>query len=254
MTYYIFDGSYNGFLTAVFECFERKEWNIQPIVATSHLSNLFAIERFIISDDVKADRVLQGMHRLLSNQHVIDFYRCFLSEDPIAWRSAFYLIQKIFTEDPNYLRNYRDDFVIYFSQTLKKVSRERHRMKAFIRFQKSTDGMYIALIDPDFNVLPLIHPFFKNRYADQSWIIYDTRRNYGLMYDLTQIIEIELSTKEENELAVSVSPITLDSEEQQLQNLWKQYFKSTNIEARRNIKLHLKHVPRRYWKNLVEKN
>ncbi|MGK4566274.1 DUF4130 domain-containing protein [Flavobacterium sp. 3HN19-14] len=35
--------------------------------------------------------------------------------------------------------------------------------------------------------------------------------------------------------------------------LWNDYFKSTNIPARKNMKLHLQHVPKRYWKYLTEK-
>ena len=33
----------------------------------------------------------------------------------------------------------------------------------------------------------------------------------------------------------------------------KNYFKSTNIVARKNTKLHTQHVPKRYWKYLTEK-
>jgi len=42
-------------------------------------------------------------------------------------------------------------------------------MKAFIRFQETKDRIFC--IEPDYNVLPLIRPFFWNRYADQKWII-----------------------------------------------------------------------------------
>ena len=48
--------------------------------------------------------------------------------------------------------------------------------------------------------------------------------------------------------------ITLDAQEALYDQLWKDYFKSTNIVERRNIKLHLQHVPKRYWKYLTEKN
>ena len=37
------------------------------------------------------------------------------------------------------------------------------------------------------------------------------------------------------------------------QVLWKSYFDSVNIPERKNMKLHLQHVPRRYWKYLSEK-
>ena len=126
-------------------------------------------------------------------------------------------------------------------------------MKAFIRFSKSNDGLYYAIIEPDFNVLPLILSFFRNRYADMPWIIYDVKRKYGFYYDIVAVSEIEIDTTEQKNLQSSSLTIALDERDELFKRLWKQYFKSTNIEARRNIKLHVQHVPKRYWKYLVEK-
>jgi probable DNA metabolism protein len=138
---------------------------------------------------------------------------------------------------------------------VKKVGRERHRMKAFIRFQKTADGMYYAPVEPDFNVLPLIVYFFKNRYADQQWIIYDVKRKYGLYYNLHTVTEITyefVSAIDTNK--VNLPQELTDSGEELASLLWKDYFNSTNIPARKNMKLHIQHVPKRYWKYLNEKD
>ncbi|RZL34744.1 MAG: DUF4130 domain-containing protein, partial [Pedobacter sp.] len=45
----------------------------------------------------------------------------------------------------------------------------------------------------------------------------------------------------------------LNEKEELYTHLWKDYFKSTNIESRKNTKLHVQHVPKRYWKYLTEK-
>jgi len=42
-------------------------------------------------------------------------------------------------------------------------------------------------------------------------------------------------------------------QEFEFQTLWQDYFKSTNIVSRKNMKLHIRHVPKRYWKYLSEK-
>ena len=44
-----------------------------------------------------------------------------------------------------------------------------------------------------------------------------------------------------------------DDKEELYQKLWQQYFSSVNIAARKNMKLHIQHMPKRYWKHLVEK-
>jgi probable DNA metabolism protein len=93
---------------------------------------------------------------------------------------------------------------------------------------------------------------FKDRYADQSWVIYDYKRHYGIYYNLDKVEEICLNQEEEKNLKLQRDKIT--SEQEPLYAaLWKDYFKSTNIKARKNTKLHVRHVPRRYWKYLTEK-
>ena len=77
------------------------------------------------------------------------------------------------------------------------------------------------------------------------------RRAFGLYYDLHQVEYITLDFSEEG---VGKNILTkYDSDEAIYQVLWKDYFKSVNIAARKNNKLHLRHVPKRYWKNLTEK-
>lgn len=69
-------------------------------------------------------------------------------------------------------------------------------MEAFIRFKKTKDELFLSLVRPDFNVLPLIQPHFKRRYQDQRWLIYDEQRKFGLYYDLREIHEVSLEASD----------------------------------------------------------
>ncbi|MFT4024320.1 MAG: TIGR03915 family putative DNA repair protein [Flavihumibacter sp.] len=250
--YYLFDGSYAGFLCCVFDSFERKEWDVIPLTEKQFAGDFFIAGRTITTDPAKAKRVQQGLQTRIGREKAAGFFRAFLSEDEKAWRSAFRMITRVFKTGPACLENFGDADLLYFSQTVKKVDRERHRVKAFIRFQKCSDGTYVALIEPDFNVLPLVATFFRKRYADQCWVIYDVKRKYGLLYDKNSVSEVTVLPGEKQLPSTAVS-ITLDEQDEKCQRLWRQYFKSTNIEARKNPRLHLQHVPKRYWKCLVEK-
>ncbi|WKK59541.1 TIGR03915 family putative DNA repair protein [Sphingobacterium sp. BN32] len=252
MTYYIFDGSYLGYLTAFFHSFQDRELEAVPMIQEKLESSLFATKVYINTDHERAKRILKGLEKHIAKDRVHDFYRNFLSEDVHAWRIGFKLMRSIFTNNPNILKNYADADALAFSQSIKKMGRERHRMKAFIRFSKSADDLYSTVIEPDFNVLPLIISFFKKRFADQRWLIYDVKRRYGYLYDLRDIQEVTLSdaSNSNGDLAIQIE---LDQQETHYQQLWKAYFKATNIVARKNIKLHVQHVPKRYWKYLVEK-
>jgi probable DNA metabolism protein len=249
---YIFDGSLAGLLTAVFEWFERKPGKVVLKSIDVFQPEAFAECFNVTSDAEKSDRVWAGLQKKISKEWLRKFYCSYLSEIPEAYNHLFNFTCYIFNNLPGAENNYGNEHVIALSKYAKSVEREKHRMEAFIRFQKTGDGMFYCSIDPDFNVLPLISGHFKNRYADQQWIIYDLKRKYGLHYDLNTVSEVTINfskgLNKQNPAAV-----LMDEKEELYAALWKDYFKSTNIVARKNTKLHLQHVPKRYWKYLTEK-
>lgn len=249
--YYLFDGSFSGFLCVIFQSFYRKEFDVVPCTL-DELSFSIIFDFVEIDQDIsQSKRVWKGLEEKFSKEECMDFYRVFLSEDRKAWLVLFKLISGFFKGEKVNFQNYGDPDVLYFALVLKKVHRERYRMKAFVRFQKSEDGLYSSTVEPDFNVLPLIVDFFKNRFANQSWLIYDVKREYGYLWDQSVLLEVA-RMEGENENFPSTT-LHFSEDEEIYQRLWKGYFKSTNIEERKNLKLHLRHVPRRYWKYLTEK-
>lgn len=249
MVIYVFDGSMEGLLTSIFDYYEQKPGTIQ-LVSQRHFEPVLLGTVFeVVTDDAKAKRVWEGLKKKIGTEWLMRFYKAFLSEDPAIFQQLFYFACYIFDNPKGAEKNFGHPAVLAVTQMEKSVSRERHRMKAFIRFQETADGIFYAPVEPDFNVLPLISYFFKNRYADQRWIIYDLKRNYGLYYDLNTVEEIVL----EETPSLKTSDDLLHGKEKLYGLLWHDYFKSTNIKARKNMKLHIRHVPKRYWKYLTEK-
>lgn len=252
MVIYLIDGSFEGLLCAVFEWFERKPGPVMLKTKQLHRPDAFADVLDVHNDRKKADRVWKGLQTRLSKDWIRRFYCTFLSEDPAAYHSLFEFSCYIFNNAPGVEANYGHPQVLALAQTARKVEREKHRMEAFIRFQHSADGIFYCTIDPDFNVLPLILSHFKNRYSDQQWVIYDIKRHYGLYYNLETVAEIQLQPAEETALQKPATSV-LSEKENLYALLWQDYFKSTNIAARKNTRLHVQHVPKRYWKYLTEK-
>ncbi|KQC29021.1 TIGR03915 family putative DNA repair protein [Flagellimonas eckloniae] len=247
----IYDGSFNGFLTAVFIAFEEKI-NVSDIQRNSHGQNgLFSETETIFTDVHKAKRVWNGI-RNKSHNAISNVYFAFLSETDGIELMLFTYIQKLMASKNGKQLDYSDGIVLRISQLARSVGREKHRMEAFVRFQLTKDEIYFANIEPDFDVLPLISKHFRNRYADQQWLIYDVKRKYGIHYNLEHVELVSLNLKEVHFNKVHKSDAFL-SEEYDYQTLWNDYFKSTNIKSRINRKLHTQHVPKRYWKYLSEK-
>lgn len=248
----IYDGSFKGLLTAIFEVYEYKM--SQPVIhresATS--ASLFGKFHKVYTNDEKSERVWNKLDEKLSRNSLKQVYKIFLSELPGIENYLLRYIQYILSTKNIVENDYSNADVLMVKQTSRKVDRERHRMTAFIRFALTKDELYYSIIQPDFNVLPLISNHFKNRYANQRWLIYDIRRKYGLYYDMNNVTEVQIdfTTNLQND---DTKNNLFDENEILYQELWKQYFSSVNIKARKNTKLHIQHMPKRYWKYLVEK-
>lgn len=252
MRHYVFDGSWAGLLTAVFHAFERKEAQLRLVHRKQYQPQVFGDDWEILADPPKAERVGIALRKEMQEGFRQQLYRAFLSEQAEAYDAVFQLIRRFFAGERSLAAQLGDPIVLQVLQIAHSVSREAHRMKAFVRFALAEDAWYVAVIEPDFNVLPLVAPFFRNRYADQQWMIYDLRRHYGLLYDLNMLTEVQLAEHSNNEAAL-LQPIRLHPNEQAYQKLWQAYFQHTSIAARKNLRLHVQHVPRRYWKYLPEK-
>ncbi|WP_029038272.1 TIGR03915 family putative DNA repair protein [Salinimicrobium xinjiangense] len=248
-----YDGSFEGFLCCVFACYEErlKVLEIQP--PGREKQEFFAEGREIITDPAKAKRVWNSLKKKASSAGLRDIKWAFLSEIEGIELQLLAVIRYVIAEEIAVDRDFSHPAVLRVSQSAKKVGREKHRMEAFVRFRLTRDGSYFAAIEPDFNVLPLIKAHFKSRYADQQWIIYDLRRNFGIAFDLSEVKYITLDL--DPQIGISGAPEAFfHTSEIAFQQLWNQYFTSTNIQSRANSKLHVQHLPKRYWKYLTEKN
>lgn len=249
-----FDGSFEGFLTVVFECYEKKlePYNICPVKHFQEV--LFAEVEYIEADKEKAERVWKGLQKKLSKNGRELPYRIFLSEDSDAYLKLYRFIRRVFDTQFNIETDYGDSDVLELKKLERKVTQEAMRMLQFVRFQKTKDDIYFASIEPECNVIPLIVDHFKSRFSDQQWLIYDFKREYGIFYNLYNVEEVVIEDKAFDSLNGKVNSNLLQESEVSYQKLWKDYFENINIKERKNLKVQRQHMPQRYWKFLPEKD
>ena len=247
----VYDGTFDGFLTCVFQVYDLKLKQVSIQRKSLAQESLFGSMEEVLTDQEKSDRVWRGIKKKTSATGSSRLYYAFLSEQEQIENLLLRYIQAALKSTLPIDSDFADQDVLKVTQIAKSVGREKHRMEAFVRFRLTKDDMYFATIEPDFDVLPLISIHFKRRYADQKWVIYDLKRNYGLYYDLEKVDIINLSLPEDFD-ATKTSGDFFATEELEFQTLWQDYFESTNITSRKNMKLHVRHVPKRYWKYLSE--
>ena len=250
---YTYDDTFEGLLTVLFTVYDWRAApnSIQP--AATAQTGLFAQPAHRATDEALAARVWDGLLRTMDAEARTRLYHVFLSEDPERELLIFRYVDLALRAGRDIAENYADATVRRVQRLAQQMFREKHRMEAFVRFEKTQDGLFHATVEPDFDVLPLIAPHFTKRYADQRWLIYDRRRGYGLYYDLTRTDVVQFENAAPAHVSRGVTAAVLNEREPLFQVLWQAYFDHVNIPERKNLKLHRRHMPLRYWQYLSEK-
>jgi probable DNA metabolism protein len=128
----------------------------------------------------------------------------------------------------------------------RRVSREIDRFIGIARFSPRSDGLFVAVLESDANIAGALMPHFARRFGTEDFAIVDLKRQLAFAREKGAFI------CRSGEEALAYLPDSQDAEEDVL--LWKRYFKAVEIPSRRNPKLQLGHLPRRYWRFLPEIN
>ena len=254
LTIFQYDRTFDGMLTAVFDAYARHTFP-QLIQGTDEPLPLFHDEvHLVITDEEKAGRVWRALEKKLSKEALSCLTVSYLSELPELDLHLFNYICKNIDSPVSLERNLVDDDIRFVTDTFRKVLYERLRMMQFIRFQKAADGTYFGIMEPQYNVLPLAIAHFKDRFADQPFVIYDKRRHYGYYYDQHELTQVTFDESLPHFVTGQLDESLMADDEKLFQDLWRTYFKSICIRERLNPRKQRKDMPVRYWKYLTEKN
>ncbi|MFP4662581.1 MAG: TIGR03915 family putative DNA repair protein [Halanaerobiales bacterium] len=244
MKYYIYDGSFPGLLTAIFDAFYSDEKPDKIITAEVYREGLFDNKVEIETELDKSDRVYQAIKDKISIHSLRNVYNTHLSEEEgIANLIFHYLILgfKMGKKIDNYLNN---DIVNQICRVSSRVSKEKHLLLGLLRFKEIKNGVYYAPFEPDYNITSLIAPHFSKRLSDQDWIIHDRKRRIAAIYNKQEWVITEMNNPDK---------LVISEDEELYQRLWKGFYKSIAIKDRKNSRLQRQFMPRRYWKYLIEK-
>jgi probable DNA metabolism protein len=237
---YLYDVTWEGLLSAVFQAFERRdgEADIQPASRFPGVS-LFPVNE-VETDAGRAARVAAGMARLSRALPGIA-YTAFLSEAEGMENALLGALRLGFANSRDPLPLRQEEPVRRLRALAERVGGEAHRFMQFIRFVQAGPGLYAADIAPDYFVLPLIGKHFHTRFNDQRLIVRDIKRRLAL---LSEPEAWWVAPLPEN-----CPPLPRDD---RAAGLWKAYFRDIANPARLNRKLQRQFVPLKYRRHIVE--
>ena len=251
---FVYDRTWDGLLTAVFDAYYRHQFPV-ALIGENDTPPLFTTVHQVATDEEKSARVFRALQRKLSASALSCLTTSLFSELPELNLPLFRYVCKAVKAARSIETDFADADVLFVTNVYRKVCHERLRMMQFVRFQKTADGTYFSMIEPLYDVLPLIVPHFSDRFSGERWLIYDHRRRYGYYYADGKAVRVTFETGAEILRLPDghLSKEMRDEDETWYQELWKTYFKAICIRERLNPRKHRKDMPARYWKYLTEK-
>ena len=242
---FIYDGSFEGMLTAIFEAYYQK---LYPDKIQSSLNNqLSFVDNHVVikTDSSKADRVYHSILNKISQEALELVYRVFLSNYEDKETLIYRYLRLGWKIGGRINLHLSDETVLTVHKVSQRVGLEAHRFTGFVRFRVLEGDIYYSSIEPDNNILELLAPHFAERYCNQKWIIHDLKRDQAVIHDMKEWRML---------YEIPNLKLTYSEDEESYQKMWKEFFKTIAVETRSNPRQQKSFMPVRYWKNILELN
>lgn len=236
-----YDGTFDGFLCCVFESYVHKEF---PIAFQSDeecfVLSLYSV-RSVETVSAHAQRVYRSLVKLSPTAARIVRHG-FLTCLPNKEQHLFALIRKLYQEGSNFLKNPADEVYYPVMKALRHLSGELEKLRGFVRFSDYS-GVLGGEIQPKNRVLPLLRKHFCDRYANESFFLYDRTHHDLLLYSKGRSRIITVDSLE----------LQLPSEEERYyRKLWKRFYETIEIKERHNPRCQNSFLPKRYRGTMTE--
>lgn len=160
------------------------------------------------------------------------------------WALLYSLLWRLTHGEKHLLSLSTDPELHRIKAMVKHISRDIHKMHAFVRFRKVSEHensgreQFVSWFEPQHRIIRLTSGFFRNRFAGMNWSILTP--DECMHWDGQKITFTEGVDQ-------SQAP-----DEDALDELWRGYYRSIFNPARLKVKAMQSEMPKKYWKNLPE--
>lgn len=252
MEQYIFqcEDSLDGIFTAIYNAWDsgygHKNIQIQFIDQMANYE-LFSIYIPVITDYEKSEKVA----RTIKNKVSVAAYESICRAAMTNRQEKADVIYRFVILGLHYgstiITNYSNPSVQSIFEMNRAVGNEVHHYLGFLRFSELKNNVLYGKINPKNNVITLLAPHFVDRLPVENWIIHDEVRQLAVVHQIGEGW-VQVDTSEIDFSALG----KINSEEEDLEQLWKAFVKSISILERTNPKLQRQNLPIRFRGNMTE--
>lgn len=233
---YVYDGTFDGFLCCVFDAVMHKRFPVQIFREDDDELPALLPLHHIETDEQQAARVRRSIPEKISPEALYLVKRAFLTCLPQKEVHMLRFVLKGYHAGPRLVHDLGDNDVHALLGAVQHMGTEAHLLQGFVRFS-DVGGALVAEIEPKNQVLPLLAGHFAGRFSGERFMIFDRTHRSALLHDESGL---RIVPAEKVELPAA------SCEEWQYRALWKQFFETIAIEARRNPRCQRNLMPLRY--------
>lgn len=239
----LYDGSFEGLLTAVFDSYSFTPPPQSVDTAQVYQPQLGCRYKEVTTDQRKAARVIAGVRREMGTLGYRKIWQAFLHADGDKATAIYRYIRLGMREGERVHRLLTHPAVMAVDKLCALTGREASFLTEFVRFSELEGHLYYAEITPEHMTLPLIMPHFAARMNTHPFLIHDKTHGVAGIYD------------RHGWYLVSTEGMTvpaLSENEVEYRRLWKGFYDAIAIKERINPALRRQLMPKKYWKNITE--
>lgn len=242
---YVYDGTPEGLLTAVFQAYANHEDPEDIAQGAAFQPRLDQSVRTIETDAALAERVKRGLVRATGKAGFNAVLHASLSDDVQAGSVVYRFIRYAMRSNANRaaIGEIAHPAVAPLIALDRSVMNERHLMQQFLRFECLKGNIWFARCSPKASVIPLLMDWFSARFNDVPFMIYDEAHRIAGIYDGSgwQLVQTDIVNLPEKA-----------GDEEMMQQAWKRFYDAVSIDARYHPELRRRFMPKRFWENLPE--
>lgn len=241
---YLYDGTFNGLLTIVFDSYTNKTLPQKIDSQDNYISNFLDKIIIIKTNEEKSQRIFHGIEKNIGYEALYNSYYAFLSNEENKELHILKYLCNGFDIGSKINNMLTISYVFKVINMRKRALAECHKLKGLLRFQEIGENLCYASIHPDNNIIePLGHHFIK-RLPSMNFMIHDKNRDLCFIYNAK---EYKIISSKNIEIP------KISENEKTYQELWKMFFKTIAIKERKNPRCQMQFMPKKYWKDLIEK-
>lgn len=248
MTVFTCEETFEAMMTCIYEAWASRlgHENLRLQLEPVGQQGLFCTYIHVDTNISKASSVIRSIQRKISFTAYQQVFLAAMSFEPDRLDAIYRFLVLGFAAGRKVTDMLFRPEVVWILELSRKTGHEAAYFREFTRFFRAGQ-VYVAHIEPKCNITSISAGHFADRMPSEYWMLIDDNRQIAAVHPKNQPFYMMRLTGEEMKALREA-----EEAEDQYTDLWREFFHSTGIEARKNYECQRSNMPIWYRKHAVE--